>query len=401
MNRSVELPSRRVAASFCALVVAGILIVGLWPFHSPRNGVRWRSDSAGLQFGRNSTVMSKGPLSTGSGPETAASLEIWITPDNVTGDGTILAFDSGTQPRLPLAIRQYCRSIALQTSVLDDSGIPRRPWLKVNNALQTGERSLITITASPGSTSVYINGKLRGRSPDLHLRAGSFSAQMVVGNSTTDDLWQGTVSGFALYGRLLTPDQVQKHFASWNANQGPVQIVEEPPSALYLFQEGRGNVVASKIASAPDLEIPERYQVLHPAFIALPWDDSLLASRVWTRGWYWKDMAINIAGFVPLGFLITASFAPGAPFVRSALTALALGFLLSFMIEGLQFFLPTRDSSLDDLVNNTIGTAAGTLFYRSSRIRAVWVRTLAGLGLISSIYSEEIESTAQDLRPSP
>src|SRR5262249_1196783 len=155
---------------------------------------------------------------------------------------------------------------------------------------------------------------------------------MVVGNSTTNDLWQGTVSGLALYGRALTPEQVQNHFASWNANRGPILGEEEPPSALYLFQEGRGNIVASKSASAPDLEIPEYYRVLHPAFIAPAWNDSFLASRVWARAWYWKDMAINIAGFVPLGFLITACFPPGSPFMRSALTAIVLGFLLSFMI---------------------------------------------------------------------
>lgn len=65
---------------------------------------------------------------------------------------------------------------------------------------------------------------------------------------------------------------------------------------------------------------------------------------------------------------------------RSTIIVILLGALLSFMIEGLQRFLPTRDSSMDDLISNTIGTAAGALIYRNSLAHSLWFRLMAYWG---------------------
>jgi hypothetical protein len=312
---------------------------------------------------------------------TATSVEIWVTPENVTSDGTMLAFDSGAHPRLPLALRQYRSAVALQTSVVDERGVQRRPWLKVKNALRAGQRTLITITAREGLTSIYVDGRLRGTSSELRLRGADFAGAMIVGNSTIDDLWRGTISGLAMYADELGSQEVQNHFESWTADRGPELIAGETPTALYLFKERQGRVIRSEIATAPNLSIPERYAVLHPAFLGLAWESGFVASRIWTRWWYWKDMVINIAGFMPFGFLLTAYFSSGKSTPRHAMTVIVLGCLLSFAIEALQYFLPTRDSSIDDLINNTIGTAVGVLLYRSSNVRALWFRIVVFLGI--------------------
>ena len=44
----------------CACVLLGILVAGLWPFHSPKNEVTWVSHGNGLRFGKYGTVVSAG-----------------------------------------------------------------------------------------------------------------------------------------------------------------------------------------------------------------------------------------------------------------------------------------------------------------------------------------------------
>ena len=82
-----------------------------------------------------------------------------------------------------------------------------------------------------------------------------------------------------------------------------------------------------------------------------------------TRG-YWSDVVINIVGFIPFGFFFALWFSLTPGIARPRLTALLLGFAISLAIETLQYFLPTRDSSMTDLLNNTIGTALGVALCR-------------------------------------
>jgi glycopeptide antibiotics resistance protein len=74
-----------------------------------------------------------------------------------------------------------------------------------------------------------------------------------------------------------------------------------------------------------------------------------------------KDIAINVIGFIPLGFILTAllgySMDRNSPSVYGA--TLFLGFCLSLGIELAQAYFPMRDSSILDVIGNSIGTATG------------------------------------------
>jgi glycopeptide antibiotics resistance protein len=72
---------------------------------------------------------------------------------------------------------------------------------------------------------------------------------------------------------------------------------------------------------------------------------------------------VNIAGFVPLGFFFTAYLSVARPISRPRLTVLAIGLAVSLLIEITQYFLPTRNSGVNDLITNTFGTAIGAAFY--------------------------------------
>jgi len=88
---------------------------------------------------------------------------------------------------------------------------------------------------------------------------------------------------------------------------------------------------------------------------------------------------INIAGFVPFGFLVCAYFSLARRIRTPALVTILLGFTVSFTIESLQAFLPTRDSGTTDLITNTLGTCIGVWLYRLSFWRVPVARIRAQL----------------------
>jgi hypothetical protein len=380
-QNSASGPSGRVVAVLCAAAIGAILVAGLWPFDSPRNRSAWVKNGKGLRFSEHGTAFSMSLFPVSSRARDDASLEVWITPESVGTDSTILAFDSSMLPRLPFAIKQYKSAIAVQRATVDQRGIRLRPWLKVNHVLKAGAGVLVSVTAGSQVSRIYVNGELRGTSSTLGLSGDDFAGELVVGNSTYDDSWRGEIGGLAIYEEELKPALVKKHFERWAAGSAPVRVGEESPVAMYLFDEGGGNIVHNRSGNAPDIGIPARYSVLHPAFLHPSWDSDFRATGGWKRWGYWQDVVVNVVGFLPFGFLLAAYCGGARPTSRSTILVALLGGLLSFMIEGLQRFLPTRDSSMDDLISNTIGTAMGALTYRSWIVRSLWCRVMAYVGV--------------------
>ena len=72
------------------------------------------------------------------------------------------------------------------------------------------------------------------------------------------------------------------------------------------------------------------------------------------------DIAGNIAVFIPLG--CCAALACDAPFWQRGAIGLLSGAVLSLGIELAQFLLPSRVSSWEDWVLNTLGTGIGAGF---------------------------------------
>ena len=77
--------------------------------------------------------------------------------------------------------------------------------------------------------------------------------------------------------------------------------------------------------------------------------------------WTWFDVLINVAGYAPLGFLLSLGFWRGGWRKTGWLWALLAGALLSLCMEFLQIFLPQRVSSNMDWLLNATGTLLGAL----------------------------------------
>ncbi|MCQ8895393.1 VanZ family protein [Limnobacter humi] len=74
----------------------------------------------------------------------------------------------------------------------------------------------------------------------------------------------------------------------------------------------------------------------------------------------WTDIAVNVLGYVPLGFLLMAAL-NRRPSSWDKIRVLGLCVALSFSLESLQTYLPTRVPSKMDWLTNGIGAALGII----------------------------------------
>lgn len=108
------------------------------------------------------------------------------------------------------------------------------------------------------------------------------------------------------------------------------------------------------------------------------------------------DLLVNVLAYVPLGLAIAAGLSAFVGRASSIALAAFLGFCLSFGIETAQSYLPSRVSSLSDLLANSLGSLLGGLsiwlvgsenqFGRVIlRLRENWIRPgkRAQLGLVA------------------
>jgi hypothetical protein len=95
-----EVISPKLLGMACGLVLGGMLVAVLWPFHSPRNQVTWFAGGNGLHFGRHEMILSSSKFKAAKVPADApCGLEIWFDPDLTATSGTLFAFYAPENPR--------------------------------------------------------------------------------------------------------------------------------------------------------------------------------------------------------------------------------------------------------------------------------------------------------------
>src|SRR5438045_3661786 len=76
-----------------------------------------------------------------------------------------------------------------------------------------------------------------------------------------------------------------------------------------------------------------------------PQEIRLFLSAPWPRYITLDDVLINIAAYVPLGFLLARAYMGRFPARRAALIAAGLALLTSVTMESVQMFMPARVAS--------------------------------------------------------
>jgi hypothetical protein len=276
----------------------------------------------------------------------------------------ILAFYWPEGRTIAFALRQWRGGLVLEHESQGNSA--KKTEIYVANVFPSPKPTLVTITSGAAGTNTYVNGALVKTVPHFSLSNRDFTGQFVVGNGPSAAYsWSGQVKGLAVYDRELSAHDVSQDSADLTIGRPWGSAKREGLIAQYPFDEGMGKVAHNQVNSATNLLIPEHFFVLDETFLERPWDE-------FRPGWhYWKDVAINIIGFIPLGFFFGVYFSKVRKLKYSIAVTIAFGFAVSLTIEVLQAFLPTRDSGMTDLITNTFGTAVGVMALRHRAVQAL------------------------------
>ena len=133
-------------------------------------------------------------------------------------------------------------------------------------------------------------------------------------------------------------------------------------------------------------------------------------SAPWPRYITLEDVLVNIAAYVPLGFLLARAWMPNVGTRRAVLISAALSLLISVALESVQMFMPARVASNVDVLTNglggLIGALAAPLFaptrglgIRLTRLRKQWfvygLSADVGLVLVCIWLNTQLHPTAQ------
>ena len=136
----------------------------------------------------------------------------------------------------------------------------------------------------------------------------------------------------------------------------------------------------------------------------------------WPRYWTAFDLAVNVAVYLPLGFFLTLALSRLPGRFTAMVVATLLAGSVSFGLETLQTWLPSRVPSNLDLACNTLGSLLGALWAKAvgprifARVIALEQRllapiphaelglTLLGLWLLVPLSPETLLFGAGDLR---
>jgi VanZ family protein len=345
---------RKAIGVLATLTLCGIMVAGLWPFHSPMNQVHWLGNQNGIRIDRYGTVVSSGHFETAGSDGPSCSLEVWLKPRLIWDKGTLVAFHNPLNSQ-QLSLQQYYTDLVLRR---DGENEYRQTNLYVDEAFRR-KQALITVTSDGQDTAVYLDGNLVTRSSRFGLFLKDLAGDLIVATSPVQgNSWSGQLLGLAMYKKELSADQVAQHYEDWMKQRKPTVAEGDPVLALYLFDEHTGRTVHNRVKSGVDLYIPDRYLVVHQALLELPWVE------FHRRGLHLDDILINIGGFVPLGFFLCAYFTSVRQVKHGVWAAIAFGATVSLTIEVLQAYLPTRDSGVMDVITNTLGTGVGVALYR-------------------------------------
>jgi len=352
----------------CLIYTVVILIAGLWPFNfNPVNKAEWLKNERGIRFylGQG-IVFSPEPLTARepASENTAVTIELLIRPDKEPDDAvsSILTLCRNGQSD-QFILGQWKSELIVRVPVIKAKLQERYHEIAVGGALMKRMTRLITVSSGKNATDIYIDGMRKKQFSQYALIRDNqgLSGHLILGVSPVGTApWTGSLLGLAIYDRTLNAREVLDHDLAWRQGGKQLLALENKPIALYLFDERSGQRIQNHAGSHNDLLLPATFKPFHRMILGMPNNDQ------WFSRTNQMDVIINILGFIPFGFFLLAWLQQDRNFSAPLAygVTMLLGCFLSLSIELTQAYLPTRDSSLLDLLNNILGTAAGMLLLK-------------------------------------
>lgn len=344
------------AAGICTL-----LAITLWPFNPwPRNEVSWLHDQDGLRLCSHGTILSVAQFPNEAGAQNEPfSLEFWMVPWRDEGSTVMFAFYAWENPE-QFVVRQDGLDVSVSHTTRQREEKDPHP-LVAGQVIARNKRTLVTVTAGPKQTTLYVNGQAQSTSQSFGLSRRNLTGELVIGTSPVEsEPWCGILRGIAIYKNELTAQEVASHYKTWLSNREEGRIDKRSILALYLFRERSGTLVRNEIQPGVDLRIPKHYTIRRRNVLLPPWKEFRAEWR------YVRDIISNVLGFIPLGWILYSYFLVTSKSKRPWLMSYITGTVLSLIIEILQSFLPMRGSGWTDVITNSAGTALGAAMCYSS-----------------------------------
>jgi len=357
---------KKILTAICFGILCVMSIAAFWPFSfHPVNHVAWLSNENGLRFNGRGIVLSPKGFEFPEGQSlTGISLELWLESSQDKYSTALLSFSSAENPD-QFRLRQACGSLLILQEPFATSRHSAMTSFWVRGAFQAHKRRFIAITSGTQGTAVYLNGIRAENVPTFKITSKDFSGRLIVGaSSTAYDTWRGKFFGLAIFGHELAATQVSEHYQAWLTGQ-PYVLKSDQPAALYTFADRSGNTVHDEVIPGPDLVIPVSFSIQYKPFLKSPWRE------FYPNQAYFRDVLVNVAGFIPLGFFFCMLFSSSEASRKAMVATITLGALFSLTIEILQGFIPMRDSGTTDILTNTLGTALGIMLYRGGALEVL------------------------------
>jgi hypothetical protein len=368
----VEYKNKLIVFILCLLCIIIILYIGLKPFNfNSSNGVKWLKNENGIFFHDLGIIYGQTENKDSDQislltKNNSISIEIWLTPGSNGYDRfkSIFCLYDGQQREI-FSLSQVRSLLNISKYHKPGKKGSTHNWRWLKNAFFMGQRRFLTITSDKNNTKIYLDGKRVKRYRNYPLMPSQDLAptwRMIIGNNPSGKKhWKGEIYGLAIYNHALAPERVSEHFEKWRNKSGLSLLKERNIVALYPMDEKKGQIIHNAVRNNYHLSIPARFIILKRNFLKFS------SNAFGLDGSSLRDMRINILGFIPLGWLFFGFFNSynqrfRTQLWRPMLFAFLGGTAISLMVEILQAFLPSRTSSLTDLIFNTFGTGLGVIF---------------------------------------
>ena len=345
------------------VVLSVILVTGLKSKDFSRsNNAGWIADRPGIRFekiGVAYTDSISGLIQEHISARREFSVEIALKPESFGDEGFCFIFliHEG-HDRSQLLIGQWRSSLIVMNG--DDYDNRRKTKrISYTSTSTIPDTHLLSVTSGPEGSKIYLDGRLVKGRKDLRLEIpDDKNSRLLLGNSVYGNHpWSGDIYGVALYDSVLSESDIETHFQVFSKTRRFAFTKQPPPLMLFPLDEKRGKLAKNHPGGTRPLHLPSRMKVLSPRIFPRGRLEHLFDRRIFTN----RDALLNFFGFVPLGVLLSATLIRlgGRNRRHSVMATLLAGFLISLFIETVQAWIPDRNSDIQDLILNTIGTLVG------------------------------------------